>query len=669
MAGGAHTYMGTHAHGQVQIKIYKHTQALAQTEFREDVKEITNCIDEEVYGVREEVKAPRLLCSSRPRAPPPSAAPEEASRQKRAVRSEPSEASRQKRAVRSERQKRQKRQKRAVRSEPSESEPSEASRSEPSESERQKRAVRSEPSEASRQKRAVRSEPSEASRQKRAVQKRAVFEPSEASRQKASEASRQSPFASSAASREAPPSVPAVKADNISRTDARPPPELISAACGRPDRIGRAIAIKKVEQQLDYGDEKDDSQIPRFRNTLPSASIALVPSRCHRARFPVFPSVKTNSFCPSDGGKLGPVSFRRVARPKLAIYNVAVKQNYPGAGSPPSARRKTVSINIIEEDSYEKDVLFYVDIGEPQAIGDIEFDIGFEFANKESDLTEEEKIALLGKPKLGNSTRTQIRVKENKEYKNMVDKLVKKANASLLVGTSSWKEQFSEAITVQPGDEDEEGEEEEETEKLPSCMDYVMHFVTVFWKILFAFIPPTDIAKGYPTFIISILGIGLLTAFIGDFASHFGCSIGLKDSVTAIAFVALGTSVPDTFASKVAAQQDPYADASVGNVTGSNAVNVFLGIGIAWTLAAIYHNVQGRDFEVLPGNLAFSVTLFCVEAAVAIMVMMIRRHPSVGGELGGPRIPKIVTSAFLAFLWVFYVFMSSLEAYDIIPSL
>ena len=35
----------------------------------------------------------------------------------------------------------------------------------------------------------------------------------------------------------------------------------------------------------------------------------------------------------------------------------------------------------------------------------------------------------------------------------------------------------------------------------------------------------------------------------------------------------------DTFASKVAATGDPYADSSVGNVTGSNAVNVFLGIG------------------------------------------------------------------------------------------
>lgn len=37
----------------------------------------------------------------------------------------------------------------------------------------------------------------------------------------------------------------------------------------------------------------------------------------------------------------------------------------------------------------------------------------------------------------------------------------------------------------------------------------------------------------------------------------------------------------DTFASKVAAIQDQYADASIGNVTGSNAVNVFLGIGVS----------------------------------------------------------------------------------------
>nr|XP_053639655.1 sodium/calcium exchanger 1-like isoform X7 [Cherax quadricarinatus] len=341
---------------------------------------------------------------------------------------------------------------------------------------------------------------------------------------------------------------------------------------------------------------------------------------------------------------------------------------------------KTVSIKIIEEDSYEKDVLFYLDIGEPVSSGEPpvklirkkrlrkdDDELGFEFANKDSELSEEEKIALLGKPKLGNATRTQIRIKENKEYRNMVDKLVKKANASMLVGSSSWKEQFTEAITVQAegDDEDEEGGEE----KLPSCMDYVMHFITVFWKVLFAFVPPTDRQGGWSCFVISIAAIGFLTALIGDVAIHFGCTISLKDSVTAISIVALGTSVPDTFASKVAAQQDPYADASVGNVTGSNAVNVFLGIGIAWTMAAIFHNVKGNDFHVLPGNLAFSVTLFCVEALVAIALMMARRHRSIGGELGGPKISKIATTVFLIFLWIFYVLISTLEAYKIIPSL
>jgi len=50
--------------------------------------------------------------------------------------------------------------------------------------------------------------------------------------------------------------------------------------------------------------------------------------------------------------------------------------------------------------------------------------------------------------------------------------------------------------------------------------------------------------KGYPTFVISILAIGLNTALIGDVAGHLGCFIYLKDSVNAIAFVALGTSVP-----------------------------------------------------------------------------------------------------------------------------
>uniref|UniRef100_A0A182P820 Sodium/calcium exchanger membrane region domain-containing protein n=1 Tax=Anopheles epiroticus TaxID=199890 RepID=A0A182P820_9DIPT len=213
---------------------------------------------------------------------------------------------------------------------------------------------------------------------------------------------------------------------------------------------------------------------------------------------------------------------------------------------------------------------------------------------------------------------------------------------------------------------DDDGENEGEDPPTPSCMDYIMHFVTLFWKIIFAFIPPTDMSGGYLCFVVSIFCIGVVTAIIGDVASHFGCTLGIKDSVTAIIFVALGTSIPDTFASKVAAIQDKYADASVGNVTGSNAVNVFLGIGVAWTIAACYHSFHGRSFDVEPGTLAFSVTLFCTEAFIAIIVLMIRRSPRIGGELGGPKKAKIVTSIFFFSLWIVYLLISSLEAYGII---
>ncbi|XP_043582520.1 sodium/calcium exchanger 3 isoform X3 [Bombus pyrosoma] len=322
---------------------------------------------------------------------------------------------------------------------------------------------------------------------------------------------------------------------------------------------------------------------------------------------------------------------------------------------------KLIQLSIIEEDSYEKDALFYVELGEPQLQGGIA--VAAEMKQPE-ERTAEEKMALLGKPKLGEVSRAQIRIKESKEFKNTVDKLVQRANASILLGTSSWKEQFTEALTVSGGDEDEgEGAGEPIS---PSSLDYLMHGLTLLWKVLFAFVPPTDIAGGYLCFVISIFGIGVVTAVIGDVASYFGCTLGIKDSVTAVVFVALGTSIPDTFASKVAACQDKYADASVGNVTGSNAVNVFLGIGIAWSIAAIYHALHGEKFLVEPGNLAFCVTLFCTEACLVILILLLRRTKNIGGELGGPFVPKLVTSLVLFFLWVFYLIMSILEAYGYI---
>merc|ERR1719402_1089951 len=334
---------------------------------------------------------------------------------------------------------------------------------------------------------------------------------------------------------------------------------------------------------------------------------------------------------------------------------------------------KIITIPILDEESYEKNLVMYVTIGDPRHIAGVGEGTDFAVLDKKdpSKLTEDEKIALLGRPVLGDNPKITIRIKESKEFKNSVDKMMKRSNASMLAGTSSWKEQFVEAFTVQPADEDDDDEDEEaeDGEEKPISMgDYIMHFLTLPWKFIFAFIPPTAIADGYPTFVISIIFIGICTAVIGDIASHLGCFINLKDSVNAIAFVALGTSVPDTFASKTAAIEDETADASVGNVTGSNAVNVFLGIGIAWTMAAIYHAAKGTPggFYVKPGSLGFSVTIFVIEALLAILILLIRRHPSIGGELGGPRPVKKLCTGFFFFFWIFYVLISAMEAYGTI---
>ncbi|XP_014061698.1 sodium/calcium exchanger 1 isoform X1 [Salmo salar] len=329
---------------------------------------------------------------------------------------------------------------------------------------------------------------------------------------------------------------------------------------------------------------------------------------------------------------------------------------------------KCIKVRIIDDEEYEKNKTFYVEMGEPRLM-ETNDSKATEVAEKEVEevvpLTgvddEEQRIADMGRPMLGDHVKLEIIIEESYEFKNTVDKLIKKTNLALLVGTNSWRDQFIEAITVSAGEDDED--EECGEEKLPSCFDYVMHFLTVFWKVLFAFVPPTDYWNGWACFVVSICMIGLLTAFIGDLASHFGCTVGLKDSVTAVVFVALGTSVPDTFASKVAAIQDQYADASIGNVTGSNAVNVFLGIGVAWSIAAIYHNSKGNDFKVDPGSLAFSVTLFTIFAFICVGVLMYRRRPSIGGELGGPRTPKILTTMLFVSLWLLYILFSSLEAY------
>jgi|TARA_B110001450_G_scaffold187596_1_gene175680 solute carrier family 8 (sodium/calcium exchanger) len=122
----------------------------------------------------------------------------------------------------------------------------------------------------------------------------------------------------------------------------------------------------------------------------------------------------------------------------------------------------------------------------------------------------------------------------------------------------------------------------------PSLSDAIMHFLLITWKIFFALIPPVKTGGGFPAFFIALGLVGAITAIVGDVAELLGCVLSIPPAITAITLVALGTSVPDTFASVTAAQGSEYADSAVGNVTGSNSVNIFLGLGLPWVICAQY---------------------------------------------------------------------------------
>lgn len=224
----------------------------------------------------------------------------------------------------------------------------------------------------------------------------------------------------------------------------------------------------------------------------------------------------------------------------------------------------------------------------------------------------------------------------------------------------SWGRQFVNACMLHPQKNDE-GELEEIT-----GMDGFYHFILIGWKVFYAIIPPAHYGGGWPCFVISLAFIGITTAVVGQFADMFGCVIGLKNTVTAITFVALGTSLPDTFASMSAAAAETYADAAIGNVTGSNSVNVFLGLGLPWIIGAAYENAtNGRGYFVPAKALGFSVVIFLICGVTCIIFLMVRRCV-VGGELGGETAAGRTGSAlFLCSLWMLYIILSSLQAYSI----
>mmetsp|Transcript_135038 Transcript_135038/g.248435 ORF Transcript_135038/g.248435 Transcript_135038/m.248435 type:complete len:1058 (-) Transcript_135038:77-3250(-) len=241
-----------------------------------------------------------------------------------------------------------------------------------------------------------------------------------------------------------------------------------------------------------------------------------------------------------------------------------------------------------------------------------------------------------------------------------------------------WKEQFPGALYC-GGDAKEQA--------AASASDWFFHGLALFWKAIFALTPPARLGGGWPCFFWALGMIGCVTAIVGDMAKLLGCCVGIPDDITAITLVALGTSLPDTFASRTAARHDDCADNSIGNVTGSNSVNVFLGLGLPWSVGAFVWNsrgptsewksriYKGKTFEdhgffkdypdggfIVPaGSLAFSVLVFVACAGLCLLLLIVRRI-KYGGELGGPQCAQTRDMTLLVCLWFLYIACSIINS-------
>jgi len=235
-------------------------------------------------------------------------------------------------------------------------------------------------------------------------------------------------------------------------------------------------------------------------------------------------------------------------------------------------------------------------------------------------------------------------------------------------GDGSWVDQLFDAVSL-PSD--------------GSVISMLMWLLALPWRLAGACVPPPSYAGGWACFLVALVFIGALTALIGDLASHMGCCMGLTKSVTAITFVALGTSLPDTFASMQAAASEPHADASIVNITGSNSVNVFLGLGLPWMAAALYWAYHGTELEgewreryrddawyersvavgfaVPAGDLAYSVQVFVGVSLMCVGILIVRRQ-LLGAELGGPPMLKWLSAIVLVGLWGVYIFLSIVKS-------
>ena len=120
----------------------------------------------------------------------------------------------------------------------------------------------------------------------------------------------------------------------------------------------------------------------------------------------------------------------------------------------------------------------------------------------------------------------------------------------------------------------------------------------------------TSLTKPIILFLVGLAGLILGGNWMVDGASDIAAMLGVSQSVIALTIVAAGTSFPELVTSIIAARKGD-TDMAMGNVVGSNVMNIVLILGVASTIHPLgVGTISMIDFGTLLGS-SVLLWLFC----------------------------------------------------------
>lgn len=112
-----------------------------------------------------------------------------------------------------------------------------------------------------------------------------------------------------------------------------------------------------------------------------------------------------------------------------------------------------------------------------------------------------------------------------------------------------------------------------------------------------------------------------------------------------------------------AARRSKTADSAIANIPVCMAVNVFFGLGLSWIIAIIYYESKKETYYVDATTIGLSALMILIFSGVTFIWVIFKRLIT-GGELGGSIFMKILTVLFLAVMWILFIVLSGIKAYD-----